>query len=121
MPLRLFVIDDHDVVRVGLRTALQQQSGWQVCGEAADGENALAKIPTLAPDVVILDVSLPGLPGTETAKQIRRIAPSTKIILFSIHNVPTVASAVGADAFVSKGAGLPALHAAIERVISRER
>lgn len=63
-------------------------------------------------------MSLPGLSGSETAKQIRRIAPSTKIILFSIHDVPTVASAVGADAFVSKGAGLEALYAAIQRVVS---
>lgn len=110
------LVDDHDVVRVGLRTALERRKNWQVCGEAMDGESALAQIPTLTPNVVILDLNLPGMPGTETAKQIRQIAPSTKIILFSIHNVPTVASAFGADAFVPKADGLGALYATIERV-----
>lgn len=113
------MVDDYEVVRVGLRAALEKQDGWRVCGEAADGESALQKLSVLAPNVVILDLNLPGLPGTETAKRIRQVAPSTKIILFSMHNVPSVAPAVGADAFVPKADGLPALYRAIERVIAR--
>jgi DNA-binding NarL/FixJ family response regulator len=67
---------------------------------------------------VILDLSLPGLDGFETATEIRRIAPFTRIILFSIHEIPVSAKAAGADAFVSKTAGVRALLATIERLMS---
>jgi DNA-binding NarL/FixJ family response regulator len=116
MSLRLLIVDDHDVVRLGLRKLADLHARWEVCGEAGNGENAIAKVEELAPDVVILDVSMPGMNGFETAMRIRRMAPATKIILFTIQDVPTAAKQVGADAFVSKASGLPNLVATVERL-----
>lgn len=121
MSFRFLLVDDHEIVRPGLRAALEQQDGWRVCGEATDGQSALAKLSELSPDIVILDVSMPVLNGFETAKQIRQIAPSTKVILVSVHDIPASAKTVGAHAFVQKGRGFKVLFDAIERVISRER
>ncbi|HXW56351.1 MAG TPA: response regulator transcription factor [Candidatus Cybelea sp.] len=116
MPLRLLIVDDHDVVRLGLRKLADLHARWEVCGEAGNGENAIAKVEELAPDVVILDVAMPGMNGFETAMRIRRMAPATKIILFSIQEVPATADQVGADAFVSKASGLSNLVATVERL-----
>jgi DNA-binding NarL/FixJ family response regulator len=87
-----------------------------VCGEAADGEQALRELVKLLPDIVILDISLPVINGFEVAQRIRLIAPSTRIVLFSIHDVPATARDIGADAFVAKSSGVEALADALERV-----
>lgn len=118
MSLRFLLVDDHDVVRMGLRALFTYRNDWEICGEAADGQDALAKVSNLSPDVVILDLSMPGLNGFETATEMRRIAPFTTIILFSIHEIPVSAKAAGADAFVSKTAGLRPLLATIDRLTS---
>ena len=90
---------------------------WQVCGEAQDGSRAIANVLQQHPDVVILDLSLPGgINGFETAREIRRSAPATKIILFSLHEVPVTAREVGADAFVAKSEGINQLVSTIERL-----
>lgn len=117
MPVRFLVVDDHDVVRMGLRHMFACRNDWEICGEAADGEKALTKLSELSPDVVILDLSMPGMNGFETAIEMRRISPFTRIILFSMHEIPVSARAAGADAFVSKVAGVRDLLAAIERVV----
>ena len=118
MSLRFLLVDDHDVVRMGLRALFTYRNDWEICGEASDGQDALAKLSNLSPDVVILDLSMPGLNGFETATEMRRIAPFTTIILFSIHEIPVSAKTAGADAFVSKTAGLRALLATIDRLTS---
>lgn len=83
MELRLLLVDDSDFVRAGLRSIFVSRNDWQICGEAADGLTAIAKVLELAPDVVILDMAMPVMNGFVAAKAIRRLAPSTKIILFS--------------------------------------
>ena len=121
MPVRILLVDDHDVVRVGLRTVLSIRPDWQICGEAANGPDAIESVRNLAPDVVILDLLLPGgMSGFEAAKQIRSIAPSTKIVIFSIHDVPVSARECGADAFVSKIAGLKQLVGTIEAMLTTQ-
>jgi DNA-binding NarL/FixJ family response regulator len=119
MPSRVLIVDDHAVVRIGVRTLLSTNPKWEVCGEAADGNQALREIVELAPDVVILDLSLPGMNGFEVAKEIRRIAPSTKIVFFTIHEVPATAREVGADGFVLKSSGVEALEKTLETVLQR--
>ncbi|HXW57700.1 MAG TPA: response regulator transcription factor [Candidatus Cybelea sp.] len=116
--VRVLIADDHAVVRLGLRSLLSQKQGWQVCGEASDGETAVARVCELAPDVVILDLTMPGLNGFNAAREIRRMAPSTKIILFSIHDIASIAAQAGADAFVSKTSTPNELVGAIERLTS---
>jgi two-component system, NarL family, response regulator LiaR len=118
MSVRFLLVDDHDVMRMGLRTLLAVKDDWQVCGEAADGNAALEKVSELSPDAVILDLVMPGMTGFEIAAKIRQIAPSTKIIFFSLHNVPITARESGGDAFVSKASGAQELLATIECLVS---
>jgi two-component system nitrate/nitrite response regulator NarL len=117
MPSRVLIVDDHPIVRMGVRISLAANPKWEVCGEAADGAQALREIGKLAPDVVILDVSMPIMNGFEVAREIRRIAPSTKIVFFSIHDVPATAREVGADGFVLKSSGVEALEKTLETVL----
>jgi DNA-binding NarL/FixJ family response regulator len=121
MPARLLIVDDHEVVRMGVRTLLAGNPQWEVCGEAADGRQALERIAELAPDLVILDLTMPVMNGFEAAAEIRRIAPSTKIVFFSMHETPVTARLVGADAFVAKGSAVKDLPAALTRILQRER
>jgi len=74
--LRVLIADDHEAVRRGLRSAVWG-AGWQVCGEATNGREAIAKVRELAPDVVILDVSMPVMGGLEAAPEILKSSPDT--------------------------------------------
>ena len=121
MPLRLLIADDHEIVRIGVRILLRDKHEWEICGEAENGRDAIAKVRNLSPDIVLLDLSMPVMNGFEAATEIRRIAPSTKIIIYSIHDVPTTATEVGADAFVSKSTSAEELIATIERVTGQSQ
>jgi DNA-binding NarL/FixJ family response regulator len=83
--------------------------------------NTLLESWKLVPDVVILDLSLPGRNGFEVAKEIRRIAPSTKIVFFSMHEIPATTQIVGADAFVAKSSSNASLLATLERVLQLQQ
>jgi DNA-binding NarL/FixJ family response regulator len=110
-------VDDHEIVRIGVRLLLSDRDNWEVCGEAEDGFEAVEKVAELSPDIVILDLNMPVLSGLEAAKQIREIAPSTRIVFFSFHELPTAAQLVGADAFVSKSLAAEQLEKTIEAVL----
>lgn len=84
-PLRILVADDHELVRKGLRTVLQARAGWTLCGEAADGREAVEKARALRPHVVIMDLSMPELNGLEATRQIKRDLPDTEILILSMH------------------------------------
>ena len=114
--MRILVVDDHEVVRLGVRCLVESRRDWQVCGEACDGVQAIEKVRELKPDVVILDILMPIMNGFEAAMEIRQIAPATKLVLLSIHEVPVSAKEVGADAFVSKADVAAELVSTIDRV-----
>jgi DNA-binding NarL/FixJ family response regulator len=92
--LRILLADDHDVVRRGIRSLLQGRSDWEVCGEAVTGQEAVEKSGRLEPDVVVLDVNMPGLPGAEIAHQIRTRSPSSEIVVLTMDETPTTMSAM---------------------------
>src|ERR1700686_4299260 len=117
MPARLLIVDDHEVVRKGVRMLFSNTDSFEVCGEAKDGMEAIRMVPELAPDVVILDLSMPGMNGFETAEKIRLIAPSIRIVFFTIHEIPATARWVGADAFVSKSSTLQELAFTVNAVL----
>jgi DNA-binding NarL/FixJ family response regulator len=117
MPARLLIVDDHEIVRLGLRTLFAKNDSCEVCGEAQNGLDAIRMVSELSPDVVILDLTMPGMNGFETAANIITIAPSIGIVLFSAHDVPASAQWVGADAFVSKSSPLQELTLAVSRVL----
>ncbi|HUE52948.1 MAG TPA: response regulator transcription factor [Terriglobales bacterium] len=103
--LRILVADDHEVVRRGLCVLLKSHAGWEVCGEAADGREAVDKAKLLKPDIVILDIGMPNLNGLTAARQILRAHPEQKILILTITDAEQVVREVldaGARGFVLK-------------------
>jgi DNA-binding NarL/FixJ family response regulator len=102
--IKILLVDDHQAVRAGLRALLEAQH-FDVCGEASDGERAIDCVLSLNPDVVLMDISMPVMNGFDATREIRRLAPKTKIVILSMHDTPAMeqaAIAVGADAYVVK-------------------
>lgn len=102
---RILIADDHEVVRRGVRGLVESQEEWSVCGEAIEGREAISKTRELRPDLLILDVSMPGMSGIEAAQQILKDEPGTKILFFTMHDSPQMMreiSHVGAWGYVAK-------------------
>jgi DNA-binding NarL/FixJ family response regulator len=83
--VRILVVDDHDLMRRGIKNLLQPHPGWEICGEAHTGREAVERTEKLKPDVVILDISMPDLNGVEAARRIRKSSPNTEILILSMH------------------------------------
>jgi DNA-binding NarL/FixJ family response regulator len=83
--LRIFLADDHAVVREGLKALISTQPGMTIVGEASDGLDVCARVPALQPDVVIMDVSMPGLTGSEATERLRQECPQVKILALTVH------------------------------------
>src|SRR5438876_11193256 len=84
MKLRILLADDHEIDRRGLCALLQNHEGWEVCGEATDGREAVEKAKQLRPDVVILDVGMPNLNGLDATPQLMQYDPNSKVIVLTI-------------------------------------
>src|SRR2546427_2499329 len=85
MPIRVVLAEDHALVREGLK-ALLEREGFQVVGEASDGQEAVRVVPSLRPDVAILDISMSILNGVDAARELQKASPKTKIILLTRHD-----------------------------------
>ena len=83
--VRILIADDHDLMRRGVRTLLEPHPGWEICGEATTGREAVAKAEQLKPNIVILDISMPDLNGVDAAKRIKKVSPDTEVLIFSAH------------------------------------
>src|SRR6266852_7772297 len=83
--VRILVVDDHDIVRRGLKQLLTARPGWEVCGEAKTGREAVALAQQLKPEIVVMDIGMPELNGLEAARQIRKGLPNTEIVILSLH------------------------------------
>ena len=86
MSIRILLVDDHTIIRQGLRSLLEKQPGMEVVGEAENGQNAVKLVQELLPDVMIMDVAMPDLNGVEATRQIVAIAPSVKVVALSMHS-----------------------------------
>src|ERR1700684_317107 len=84
-PLRILIADDHDLMRRGIKTLLQTHAGWEICGEAQTGREAVSRTEELKPDIVVLDISMPDLNGIEAARRIRKSSPNTEVLILSVH------------------------------------
>jgi DNA-binding NarL/FixJ family response regulator len=84
--LRILLADDHEMVRKGLRATIEGRAGWEICGEARTGREAVAKARELRPDVVIMDISMPELNGREATQQIRAALPRTEVLILTMHD-----------------------------------
>src|SRR5579863_9036641 len=96
MPLRILVVDDHDVVRQGVRLILRGRPDWEVCGEAENGVEALEKAKALAPDLIILDISMPGKDGLDVAAELRKRESAAKVVVLTMHESKELARAIKA-------------------------
>jgi DNA-binding NarL/FixJ family response regulator len=117
--MKILLADDHDVVRRGAHDLLESHPGWQVCAEATDGRQAVALASRLAPDVAVLDATMPELSGLEATRQIRAVSPSTEILIFTMHDSEQLARdvlAAGAHAYVLKSDAGGELIAGVEAV-----
>ncbi len=105
MPLRILVADDHEVVRRGLRAVLEAHPGWEVCGEAVTGREALEKARQLKPDVVVMDIGMRELNGLEATRQVLKALPTTEVLILTMHESEQVVREVldaGARGYVLK-------------------
>ena len=118
---RILIVDDHEVVRIGTRVLLKHNESWEVCGEAADGRDAVEKTAQLKPDLVILDLAMPRMNGLEAARQILRHNPRQRILIFTNSDSEQVmreALGVGVRGFLLKsdpGCDLGAATEALQR------
>ena len=115
--VRILVVDDHDVVRKGLRTMLEEHLGWQVCGEASDGRTAVKLALQLKPNIAIIDVELPDLSGLEATRQIKRELPQTEVLIFTVYENEELIRkvlTVGARGYVLKSDAGESLIQAVE-------
>ena len=86
MPIRILVVDDHSVVRQGIITLLEDEEDLIIAGEASDGDEVWDMVEKVKPDVILLDLTMPRMPGLDVIKQIVPVFPSAKILVFSMHN-----------------------------------
>ena len=135
-PVRVLLVDDHAIVREGLRALLEEEGGFAVAGEAADGERAVAAARELAPDVILMDLLMPGVDGLEALRRIRAADPEARVlVLTSAQDDRSVRQAIdaGAVGFLFKdvsrrdlvravrdaAAGRPTLHPEAQRVLMK--
>jgi DNA-binding NarL/FixJ family response regulator len=117
--IRVLVADDHAIVRTGIRHVLETEPGFSVVAEASNGAEALALATELLPDVAVLDISMPGMSGLQTAAELRRRAPDTRILMLSMHdNTEYVLESLraGVHGYLLKDAAATELRGAIRAV-----
>ncbi len=124
MAVRILLVDDHPIVRQGLRTLLEGRSGWEVVGEASDGIEALDKVEILQPDIVVLDVTMPRMNGLEACRlmqkrQKRQMGAGLEVLFVTQHDSPQMmreALDAGARGYVVKSNAARDLLEAVEAV-----
>jgi DNA-binding NarL/FixJ family response regulator len=122
MPVRILIADDDVSIRHLLRRMLEERPDWQVCGEAANGNDAVAKTEQLAPDLAIIDLAMPDKNGVEAAREIFAASPLTAMLLLTVQEVSAelarVAREAGFRGAVTKGSGREVV-AAVETLLGK--
>lgn len=122
MGAKILVVDDHEVMRKGVRSLIEESGReWEVCGEAATGAEAIVAVKTMRPDVVILDIGLPGMSGIEAASHIRALELGCRVLLFTMYESKSIAADAresGAQGYVMKSQAARHLTRAIEALLA---
>lgn len=117
--IRVLLVDDHDLVRIGIKRLLSDVTGIEVVGEAASGEEAIDLVPKLKPNVVLMDVNMPGMGGLEATKRLTRLAPDSKVLVVTVYGdepYPSRVLQAGAIGYMTKGASVDEMVQAIRCV-----
>jgi two-component system response regulator NreC len=120
---RILVVDDHPTFRHKLRSFLELNPNWEVCGEASDGWEAILRTTELHPDIIIMDLDMPKLNGLEATRRIHELVPSARILILTFHEnsiLPKIAQESGAQGYVLKSEPFDVLTRAIETVGSSD-
>jgi DNA-binding NarL/FixJ family response regulator len=121
--LRVLIADDHEAVRKGVAGILESRGDIEICGEAANGEEAVRKAHELNPDLIIMDFTMPVMDGLEASRRILKVAPETPILMFSMHKMETLteqAKNAGTRGFVTKGESAENLLRAVDRIMRND-
>jgi DNA-binding NarL/FixJ family response regulator len=121
-PVRVLIADDHELVRRGLRSLLGSRPGWEICGEARDGLEAVEMTRRLQPDLILLDITMPRLNGLEAARVIHREFPQAHILILSQHDKDEMGASAfeaGARGYVSKSDVAHKLFSSMEAILGR--
>jgi DNA-binding NarL/FixJ family response regulator len=121
MESKILIVDDHEVVRQGIRTILRARPQWEVCGEAVNGRDAIEKARRLDPDVIIMDITMPEMSGIEATREISKLKLRASVLVFTMHESKNLASTVreaGARGFVLKSHAARDLLDALEALMS---
>jgi len=122
--IRVLVVDDHKLVRIGTSRLLADVDGIQIVGQAATGEEAIDMVKDLKPDVVLMDIQMPGIGGMEATKRCLRVDPELKVIAVTVHEedpYPTQLMGVGAAGYLTKGADVDEMVRSIKKVMAGQR
>jgi two-component system, NarL family, response regulator NreC len=117
--IRIVLVDDHDIVRTGLKSFLETQEGFQIVGEAGSGSQAIQVSQAICPDVVVMDITMPGMDGLEATRQLKVLCPQVQILALTVHEDKQYffeMLAAGATGYVTKQAAADELVAAIHAV-----
>jgi NarL family two-component system response regulator LiaR len=122
-PITIIIADDHEVVRNGVRSYLETVPDFQVVGEAASGEEAIALVSEFIPDIVLMDLIMPGLDGVETTRRIKKISPRTQVVVLTsyhedVHIFPALKA--GAISYILKDMKMEKLVDALHRAVQNE-
>jgi len=121
MSLRILIVDDHGVLRAGLRAILGEETNYQVVGEASTSDEAVRAAVSLKPNIVLLDLSIPGIGGIEVTRQLREKLPDTRVVILTVHEDAALLRAsleAGASAYVVKRALESELLSAIQAAVN---
>ena len=121
MTHKILLVDDHAIVRSGIRSLLNAAPEFVICGEAANGGEAIKQVIALGPDVVLMDISMPIMNGIEATRQIRRLSPATKVVIVSMHDSAQIGKQVkeaGAQGYFTKSGNFQELRQIILETVS---
>lgn len=120
MASKILIVDDHEVVRQGIKTILRSRPQWEVVGEAVNGRDAIEKAKSLDPDVIIMDITMPEMSGIEATREISKMKLRSAVLVFTMHeskNLATTVQEAGARGFVLKSHAARDLLEALESLM----
>lgn len=122
MTTRILIVDDHEIVREGIKYLLGgSRPEWNICGEAADAQQAISAMAELKPDLVVMDISMPGMSGLDAASHLRELGHACPILIFTMHESPRLESETrqaGAQGYVLKSQAVRDLVRALDHLLA---